>query len=605
MTVGDVVTILGDVRLDRIASRIGRGETVEALTLRELLAWFGADRRGVRVNSIIREALDSRNLRVEPDLVATSLEGEIEFHKGSRAGAYSLHLLRHELASTRLAAWIDQNPNHTESEFRSKAADLDKLEIGTLTDYEGFVDDFMKIGANDQGLDGYEKLREIAVTLKNDGTTGPISVRELLRWFGTDRRGIHTTYMIRDALRMTNLRTEPDFNKQFIDNTIQFHEGYRESAIGRQTLTKMWVERVIDRLTDWIDRQPPDWHEKSPDARREAIQATAVAFSKLGLDDLAREPSNDEVNKTFHEQVNVNNTNYDDNDVESNVCDGEFVYHIIVPLPGSRWLPSQPADGTLRGPKNLLFINDATLRLKALKSANRAPASVSPNQRISEAIHIMLECSLPQLPVMVRREVKGVVTWRSIGCWLWKNGNRDDEVRHCMEEVGELPNETPLLEAVDDIVKRQYVLVRRQNDKTISGIVTATDLSIKLRELSEPFLILMEVENHIRGLISNGRFSSQDLREAKNPRDEVRTVEDASNLALGECLYLLSRPDAWAKLALRIDRKRFISQLEEVRRIRNKVMHFDRDPISDDDLAKLRRCVSFMQKVKLITDISR
>ena len=57
---GDV-TILWDVRLDQIVARLDRGETVEPVTLRELLTWFGADRRGVLVNRMIRDALDSRN----------------------------------------------------------------------------------------------------------------------------------------------------------------------------------------------------------------------------------------------------------------------------------------------------------------------------------------------------------------------------------------------------------------------------------------------------------------------------------------------------------------------------------------------------------------
>jgi len=41
-----------------------------------------------------------------------------------------------------------------------------------------------------------------------------------------------------------------------------------------------------------------------------------------------------------------------------------------------------------------------------------------------------------------------------------------------------------------------------------------------------------------------------------------------------------------------------VKELDNVRLIRNDVMHFDPDGISDDDLQALRRLVAFLQKLR-------
>lgn len=610
MSGGGDVTNLEDVRLDQIATRLERGETVEPVTLRELLTSFGADRRGVSVNRMIRDALDSRNLRVEPDLVATSLEGEIEFRKGSRAAGYSFDLLRHALASTRLAAWIDENPDVSESGIRSKAADLDKLKIGELADYEDFLDDFMKIEPLDENLDGYKKFREIAETLKSGGTVQPIIVRELLRWFGAIRRGIHTTYLIHDALRITDLRTDPDFNEQFIDKAIELREGWRESAIDKRFMMAMWVERVTDRLADWIDRQPPDWLKKTPDARRKAIQATAVAFSKLGLDQLAREPSDDELNDNDNSQcdivsdvitvylvvtrgIKVERIDVGDT-VDFDVCDGEFVYHIIIPLPGSQTTAEVIA---------AFPINDATLRVSILEAANTKPTHISDEKSIADAIEIMLDRDFSQLPVMTTPSVvRGVVSWHSLCLWFLQGGNPQAKVKHCMEPPPRpLPSDTPLLTAIGEIGRHQYLLIRGKNN-LISGIVTASDLSNELGRLSEPFIFLMEIENHIRGILG-GRFTVQELVNAC--RDKDRKVEGLDDLTFGDYSYLLRQEPNWQKLGFPIPLRRFVARLDKIGKIRNDVMHFRLKPkdLMQQDLDELRKFADYLRKLKVLQKI--
>jgi len=53
----------------------------------------------------------------------------------------------------------------------------------------------------------------------------------------------------------------------------------------------------------------------------------------------------------------------------------------------------------------------------------------------------------------------------------------------------------------------------------------------------------------------------------------------------------------WAKLNLSIDRVVLTRLLDDVRKVRNDVMHFDPDPMTSDELANLKSAVRLMQEV--------
>ncbi len=145
--------------------------------------------------------------------------------------------------------------------------------------------------------------------------------------------------------------------------------------------------------------------------------------------------------------------------------------------------------------------------------------------------------------------------------------------------------EHTLLAAVPKIAENDAVLVRGR-DRSVTGIVTASDLSSEFRALAEPFFLLEEIEKQIRRLI-DGKFEPEELAAAQHPPDEGREVEGADDLTLGEYHQLLGPEEHWERLDFDLDRTRFRSLLDDVRTIRNKVMHFSPDPLSTDDLAKL------------------
>lgn len=238
---------------------------------------------------------------------------------------------------------------------------------------------------------------------------------------------------------------------------------------------------------------------------------------------------------------------------------------------------------------------DPTYRIGKLASANRQPVSVKPDDLIAKAVTLMIAHDYSQLPVMTsEREVKGIVSWSSLGGQL-ALGKECKYVRDCLVPHKEISSDTYIFAAVDDIIANQYVLIRN-SENVIYGIVTTSDLSLQFRQLGEPFLLLGEIENYIRRMIQD-KYTRDELKAACDPSEKEREIQSVSDLTLGEYLRLIENPDNWKKLDVSIDRELFIRKLDEIRRIRNDVMHFDPDGIADEDIARLRDFVRLMQSL--------
>ena len=336
---------------------------------------------------------------------------------------------------------------------------------------------------------GMSQLKRVAESLRNGGSAAPVTVRQLLEWFGQQRRGWRVVTTVKGALRSTGLSTEPDFATAYIDGHLTF-----SVAEGRAPA----------RPGDGLDRK-------------------------------------------------------DSGDVGSNATESS-------------------ASETLT--------EDPVLRVRMLPAANQEPVRVNRDDTVEKALTLMTMHDYSQLPVTQdMRSVDGMISWRSI-LLARIRGLLCERVGQCIERHEELRAEDSLLTAFQRIVDHEAVLVRGEKDR-ITGIVTATDLSMMFREQTEPFLLLSEIENQLRRLIV-AHFSSKELEDAKDPIDDNRGVHSVSDLTFGECTRLLERPEHWQRLKVRLDRQTFVKQLSEVREIRNDVMHFDPDGLSTNQLQRLK-----------------
>jgi hypothetical protein len=129
--------------------------------------------------------------------------------------------------------------------------------------------------------------------------------------------------------------------------------------------------------------------------------------------------------------------------------------------------------------------------------------------------------------------------------------------------------------------------------------VTSSDLSVQFQALTEPFLLLSEVENDLRRIIQS-KYQQEELQAAKDPADTSRTIASVHDMNFGEYIRLLENAERWKKLEIMLDRKAFIENLNSVRRIRNDVMHFDPDGIPPEDLQVLRLFAAFLARLRSI-----
>ena len=165
-----------------------------------------------------------------------------------------------------------------------------------------------------------------------------------------------------------------------------------------------------------------------------------------------------------------------------------------------------------------------------------------------------------------------------------------------MEPAHIVSIEDSLFSAINAIAEHDYVLVRA-TDRKICGIVTASDFNDQFRRLAEPFLLIGEVEGGIRQIL-HGKFSPKELEDAKAPGEYDRKIEGPADLTFGKYVRLIDSDDRWRKLRLEIDRVEFVSRLNQVRAIRNDVMHFDPDGLEDSDMESLREFAQFLKRLR-------
>ena len=231
-------------------------------------------------------------------------------------------------------------------------------------------------------------------------------------------------------------------------------------------------------------------------------------------------------------------------------------------------------------------------RISRLQAANRPPTMVSRDDSIQHAITLMLQNEFSQIPVKKgTNQLAGMISWRSI-CKKLHFADGCQRVGDCVEKHHEVRNSASLFDVIPIVTRHDCVIVKNGTGK-ITGLVTNADISREFRNLTEPFLLLGEIENALRRLIDQ-RFPKDKLENARDPNLPPRPIESASDLTFGEHLRLMENSDNWNQLGLPLERSAVVKQLEEIRQIRNDVMHFDPDPLDDKSKDELRSSAHFL-----------
>jgi restriction system protein len=134
-----------------------------------------------------------------------------------------------------------------------------------------------------------------------------------------------------------------------------------------------------------------------------------------------------------------------------------------------------------------------------------------------------------------------------------------------------------LLEKIDLIFEKGFVFVYSFDRRQVDGILTAGDLMKRLGAFLEPFVKIEEIENRLRRAVNNTFQLDEYAKYASISKKRVRS---AANLMLGNYVKLLD--DNWDRFAWQMPKEEFLSRLKRVKEIRNEIMHFSPDPLTDE-----------------------
>ncbi len=269
---------------------------------------------------------------------------------------------------------------------------------------------------------------------------------------------------------------------------------------------------------------------------------------------------------------------------------------------------------------------DPVKRLIVLDEAHRAPLCVKLSDTLVKAETMMRLHNYSQLPVLDENGyLQSCITWESI-CYARSKGEQSNLVQdYTTDKFQKARVEMALLEAYELVYKHEYIIVVDDSGNSPIGIVTIADLSSKFIAWTGPYLLTSEVEQLIRQLCDD-KFPLSDVQDrCKNyslkdilkilhwrqddsehieqiekivkilhgSQKEIRSLDD---LTFGQYKQLLDNDNNWKALNLpNVDRKIFIEQLDEIRKIRNDVMHFNLDEEdSSEKMAVLKETADFI-----------
>ena len=225
--------------------------------------------------------------------------------------------------------------------------------------------------------------------------------------------------------------------------------------------------------------------------------------------------------------------------------------------------------------------------------------TIHPDHSVQEAITLMLTHDYSQLPVMVNREVKGIISWKSIT--MKRLFTHDaDKVKDCIDnKFEEIKDNEKLIDAVPKVLKYDFVLVRGGRNEIV-GIITLADITKLYLNLAEPFLLIGEIEKHLRALINKNFKNLSEIIKRPEYRHPVDSAED---LSFGSYIEILGKEERWEKLKLPIDRAEFINQMKDINIIRNKIMHYRMNAFDSNDIDSLLRFSKVLRTIFKLADI--
>ncbi|MEE1804613.1 CBS domain-containing protein [Streptomyces sp. NPDC088124] len=246
------------------------------------------------------------------------------------------------------------------------------------------------------------------------------------------------------------------------------------------------------------------------------------------------------------------------------------------------------------------------VRIGDIPAATQGIASVTSRHLLADAIHLMQTMNYSQIPVLDDPyTLPGVVTWQSA---TQMYGTSVDRVL-----LNAMVNDPPVAEAHQDffsllpmISKHGYLVIRGGNGR-FTGIVTTADITEQFASTAWPFFVVGEIEFRLRKCLG-AKIGSEAVLAVQKTRSGKKTGL-ITDLTFGDYVKLLNGDQQDAALCALADenwrclgwswvsRSQFVRQLGSVQQSRNKIAHFDPEPLSPSLSDDLRQFVGLLRQL--------
>lgn len=232
-----------------------------------------------------------------------------------------------------------------------------------------------------------------------------------------------------------------------------------------------------------------------------------------------------------------------------------------------------------------------TMSVGTLPSAVNGVESVDLDDKLATAETLMLANSYSQVAVLQDGQLRGAVTWESLAA---AKARGKEHVRSALDaQVTRLHPNDDLLRHAPHIWTTGFAFVVDSRHAPV-GIVTTADLADQFVKLANPFVLISDIERNLRVVIA--RICT--FEEMKAKASYKKNFHSENSLVFGDYVRIFSDPVHWAACRWAIDQQAFINALNGVKAIRNEVMHFKPETLSETDVNKL---VSFLKFVGMFS----
>ena len=467
----------------------------------------------------------------------------------------------------------------------------------------------MEIPAFDPSAFGHLPDRLVTVAARvHAGVPRTRTLREVLGWFGQQRRGSVVNQRMAAALAELRLTTEPNFLTVGLDERIGFVPVEEESPEAPRELRP----EVVELLEEVEPESAPNLGE-GQEAASPADRSAAANAANEPAESRPPGPSNTLTAEAPAAATPEDLATARDGGPPANpeadvpIAKGEPAHEPATPQPTAQEEAAAREEAEREEAErreasetiaNLQVEQYTVARYLDDERLEHGVHSVRRQASVEEALTTMRLYEYSQIPVTVRddRELLGTVTWASLGRAIQINGGLPERLEDCWDTAQSIVKTSDsIVKLFRAVTQNGFALVRGKGERFVT-IFTATDLGQLYEDISLNFVRLGEIEAHVRKLVRRIGLTPEQLREYVHP--DARPPQRVEDLSFGAYKRILDRDENFARTGLQIiQRKQFCDRLEEVTELRNGVMHFDPDGLDARQVRVLENFWRFLREV--------